>query len=164
MRFLLARTEPVQKISAHSKTLAVLTDLLRQHAQEPERAPGFSAMPLGLPLIPDDRITEGVIHLGPMDRSQPVPLARPLRASDVSRQLGDAGHQKTLAEQELRPGSSWTPGYRSVQINPALVHTFHDGPHAEHHLRLYALALTNLGYRVRHESDDQCAWLAVADG
>jgi hypothetical protein len=66
-----------------------------------------------------------------------------IRASDVSRQLGDAGHTKSEWD-----GSNWDPGYRSQQCGPRLVHTFHDGPGEEHHLSLYALALRNLGYTV----------------
>lgn len=70
-------------------------------------------------------------------------MAQRLRASDVSRQLGDAGH----AHSEWN-GTDWDPGYRSAQDGPRLVHVFHDGPGQEHHLGLYTLALRNLGYHV----------------
>lgn len=70
-------------------------------------------------------------------------MGQRLRASDVSHQLGDAGH--THSEWD---GIDWDPGYRSVQAGPRVVHTFHDGPAEEHHLGLYTLALRNLGYSV----------------
>lgn len=76
-------------------------------------------------------------------------MNQPLRASDVSRQLGDAGHVK--AEWD---NVDWEHGYRSVQRGPCLVHTFHDGPGEEDHLSLYALALKNLGYHVVAEQQD----------
>lgn len=69
-----------------------------------------------------------------------------IRASDVSRQLGDAGHTK--AEWD---GIDWDPGYRSANHGPTEVHVFHDGPGEEHHLAVYELALRNLGYQVRRD-------------
>lgn len=65
MKFLLVRTNPVQEVAAHPDTLAQFTDLLRQHAAEPERVPGFGGIGLGLPLTPDDRIAKGCILLRP---------------------------------------------------------------------------------------------------
>lgn len=76
-------------------------------------------------------------------------MARPLRAADISRHLGDAGHQHSEWN-----GTQWEPGYRSKQAGPDTVHTFHDGPGEEHHLRLYTLALRNLCYRVTTEQQD----------
>lgn len=76
-------------------------------------------------------------------------MSRRLRARDVSRQLGDAGHIHSEWD-----GVDWEPGYRSAQRGPRLVHTFHDGPGEEHHLGLYALALRNLGYHVVAEQQD----------
>jgi hypothetical protein len=73
-----------------------------------------------------------------------------LRASDVSRQLGDAGHIHSEWH-PTGPVADWEPGYRSVQHGPRLVHLFHDGPGEEHHLDLYALAQRNLGYSVTHD-------------
>lgn len=73
-----------------------------------------------------------------------------IRSSDVSRQLGDAGHQHSDWD-----GSDWDPGYRSEQRGPRLVHTFHDGPAETHHLELYTLALRNLGYHVVTEQQDR---------
>lgn len=77
-------------------------------------------------------------------------MTQRLRASDVSRQLGDAGHQHS--EWNV---TDWDPGYRSEQRGPRLVHTFHDGPAEESHLELYALALRNLGYHVVTEQQER---------
>lgn len=77
-------------------------------------------------------------------------MAHRIRATDVSRQLGDAGHQHSEWD-----GVNWDPGYRSQQAGPRTVHTFHDGPGEEHYLGLYALALKNLGYAVRTEQQDR---------
>lgn len=68
MRFLLARTDPVQQIAAHPATLAQLTDELRKYAAEPDLVHGLGrigGIGLGLPLIPDDNIAEGAVHLRP---------------------------------------------------------------------------------------------------
>lgn len=70
-------------------------------------------------------------------------MAQRLRASDVSRQLGDAGHVHSEWD-----GVDWDPGYRSTQDGPRRVHVFHDGPGETRHLELYTLALRNLGYHV----------------
>ncbi|MCY0917004.1 hypothetical protein OS965_02285 [Streptomyces sp. H27-G5] len=72
-----------------------------------------------------------------------------IRASDVSRQLGDAGH--THSEWD---GVDWDPGYRTAQGGPRTVHVFHDGPGEVHHLELYTLALRNLNYQVIQEQQD----------
>lgn len=69
-----------------------------------------------------------------------------LRASDISRQLGGAGHPRSEGD-----GDDWDPGYRSASDGPRTVHVFHDGPGEQHHLRLYERALRNLGYVVQHE-------------
>jgi hypothetical protein len=69
-----------------------------------------------------------------------------IRASDISRQLGDAGHQHSHWEDD-----DWDPGQRTAQAGPRAVHVFHDGHGEEHQLGLYALALTNLGYTVTHD-------------
>lgn len=77
-------------------------------------------------------------------------MAVRIRASDVSRQLGDAGHQHSEWD-----GGDWDPGYRSEQSGPRLTHVFHDGPGEEHHLDLYTLALRNLGYTVIAERQER---------
>lgn len=72
-----------------------------------------------------------------------------IRASDVSRQLGDAGHQRSHWD-----GDDWDPGSRTAQAGPRAVHVFHDGPGEQHHLDLYTLALRNLGYSVTPEQQE----------
>ncbi|WP_051833099.1 hypothetical protein [Streptomyces katrae] len=58
-----------------------------------------------------------------------------IRATDVSRQPGDAGHAHSDWD-----GVDWDPGYRSKQADPRLVQGFRDGPGEAHHLELYMLA------------------------
>ena len=77
-------------------------------------------------------------------------MAQRIRASDISRQLGDAGHQHSEWD-----GDDWDPGYRSTQAGPRIVHTFHDGPGEQHHLALYTLALRNFGCHVIEEQQDR---------
>ncbi|MFD9192959.1 hypothetical protein ACFWCA_32695 [Streptomyces phaeochromogenes] len=77
-------------------------------------------------------------------------MTQRIRATDISRQLGDAGHQHSEWD-----GTDWDPGYRSKQSGPRLVHTYHDGPGEQHHLELYTLALRNLGYTVTAEQQDR---------
>lgn len=71
MRFLLARTEPVQQIAAHPDTLPEFTALLRRHAQDPDRIPALRGIGLGLPLVPDNSIALDAIHLRPDSKEQP---------------------------------------------------------------------------------------------
>lgn len=77
-------------------------------------------------------------------------MAQRIRASDVSRQLGDAGHQHSEWTED-----GWDPGYRSAQAGPRRVHTFHDGPGEADRLQLYTLALRNLGYVVQTEQQER---------
>ena len=71
MRWFLVRTDPVQELAAHPTTLAQLTDVLREHAVEPKRLPALRGIDLGLPLIRDDEMTPGVIHLRPALQRSP---------------------------------------------------------------------------------------------
>ncbi len=71
MRFLLARTDPVQQIAAHPATLPAVTALLLQHAQDPDRIPALREIGLGLPLVPDPAIAPGSVHLRPASKDQP---------------------------------------------------------------------------------------------
>lgn len=82
MRFLLTRTDPVQQIAAHPTTLAELTDLLRQHAAEPDRIQPLSGIGLGLPLVPDDTLAQGVVCLRPTPRHRLFRLHLPHRVLD----------------------------------------------------------------------------------
>jgi hypothetical protein len=76
------------------------------------------------------------------------PAPQPL-ANRISRQLGDAGHQRSKWD-----GAEWTPGYRVESSGDAVV-VYCDGwlgpiePEAQSgRLAEYALALGNLGYVV----------------
>lgn len=106
----------------------------------------------------------------------PHPSAE-VRASDVSRYLGDAGHahhepvdDPTVEGRSLAEAAADTnrrlplmqPGYHSTQITPSTVRTMHEGPDAAYHLRLYALALSNLGLDVEPASHDGRPCLVVA--
>ncbi|MEW2567672.1 hypothetical protein [Streptomyces sp. NPDC047070] len=71
MKFLLARTDPVQQIAAHPATLPAVTALLLRHAQDPDRLPALRGIGLGLPLIPDPAIAPNAIHLRPTSKDQP---------------------------------------------------------------------------------------------
>lgn len=82
MRFLLARTDPVQQIAAHATTLAELTSLLRQHAAEPDQIPALKGLGLGLPLVPDDQIAQGVVRLRPAPRPRLFRLHLPHKVLD----------------------------------------------------------------------------------
>ncbi|GGX99135.1 hypothetical protein [Streptomyces fructofermentans] len=82
MRFLLARTDPVQQIAAHPTTLAAFVKLLRQHAAEPDRIPALRGFGLGLPLIPDEAMAADVIHLRPTPKRRPFKLHLPHHVFD----------------------------------------------------------------------------------
>ncbi|MFJ6540557.1 hypothetical protein ACIQMP_07915 [Streptomyces sp. NPDC091385] len=84
-----------------------------------------------------------------------------IRATDISRYLGDAGHTHYEPDDEYRPGrhlahadpnfvTHWRSGYHSEQADPHTVRTFHEGLDVEYRLRLYAIVLENLGHHVTH--------------
>ncbi|RDG35184.1 hypothetical protein [Streptomyces corynorhini] len=78
-------------------------------------------------------------------------MPRRLRACDVSRQLGDAGHTRAHKDQD----GEWEYGYRCAEHGPRLVHVTHEGAGQDHYLNLYRLALQNLGYAVGPEQPDR---------
>ncbi|MFF5001736.1 hypothetical protein ACFY3G_02815 [Streptomyces phaeochromogenes] len=71
------RTDPVQQVAAHPATLAEFVALLRQCAAEPEQIPALRGLGLGLPLIPDDGLAQGVIHLRPTPKRRAFKLHLP---------------------------------------------------------------------------------------
>ncbi|WP_314411404.1 hypothetical protein [Streptomyces sp. DSM 40484] len=70
MRFLLARTDPIEQIAAHPTTLPAVTALLLRHAQDPDHIPALRGIGLGLPLVPDPAIAPGTVHLRPTSKDQ----------------------------------------------------------------------------------------------
>ena len=68
-RLIVHRVEPGQELAAHPNTLPTLYRLLQAHRQQPATAPA-TARALGagwtaLPLVADDAIDRGEVHLRP---------------------------------------------------------------------------------------------------
>jgi hypothetical protein len=67
MKLHLFRTDPAQEIAAEPITLALLEDILRPKDVETRAAPEVleAWRTSGLPLVPDDSLRPGVVHVRP---------------------------------------------------------------------------------------------------